>query len=305
MTGKRELAPDPTAIGDVSSPPFVRLPNPSTLFSVRALRLRQLAQTNPLAPYLTFLADLADAQARVQADLPPSGAPDAEAITRAREFGMPILDREFTARDPELDAIFTQLFDDTGTLDMPASAVAALSNAALAQTEQRGDMIAAVYAGLLPPDAVAEHIYIWHGLQLYFSRKAAVLEPRTVRPIADGVCPVCGSQPSGSMVVGWAGAHGARFCACSLCNVMWHYVRIKCICCGSTKGIGYKEVEGGEGAIKAETCDECRRWTKIIYHQTSPDAEPVADDVASLGIDILMRGEPYSRGGFAPLLAGL
>ncbi len=31
----------------------------------------------------------------------------------------------------------------------------------------------------------------------------------------------------------------------------------------------------------------------------------MTDDIASLGLDILMRETPYRRGGFSPLLAGL
>ena len=42
-------------------------------------------------------------------------------------------------------------------------------------------------------------------------------------------------------------------------------MRIKCALCGSTKGIAYQELEGGPGTIKAETCDACRTYVKILY----------------------------------------
>lgn len=305
MTGKPELTPDPTVIGDVSSPPFVRLPEPSTLFTGRAARLRQLAELSSLKPYLVFVAALTDAQDLLQAELPSATAPDPDAISRAREFGMPLLDRDKAADDDSLGVVFDRLFAEAAKIEMPQDAATAIANAASASRPQRRAMIDAIFAASLPPAAIAEHIYVWAGLQLHLSRLASALDPKVARPVADGVCPICGGLPSSSMVVGWAGAHGARFCACSLCNSQWHYVRIKCTCCGSTKGIGYKEVDGGDGVIKAETCDECQSWTKIIYQQKSSAAEPVADDVGSLGIDILMRAEPYHRGGFSPLLAGL
>ncbi|HUH49142.1 MAG TPA: formate dehydrogenase accessory protein FdhE [Mycoplana sp.] len=305
MTGKPDLAPDPTAIGDVSSPPFVRLPEPSTLFSGRAARLRQLAELSPLKPYLFFVAAITEAQARLQADLAPAHGPVPDTISRAQEFGMPLVDRDKAADDDGLDLVFDRLFAEATGVEMPENAAAALAKVANASRQERRAMVDAVFSGRLPDGAVAEHIYVWSGLQVYFSGLASRLDPKAARPVADGLCPICGSLPCSSMVVGWAGAHGARFCACSLCNSMWHYVRIKCTCCGSTKGIGYKEVEGGDGVIKAETCDECQSWTKIIYQQKSSGAEPVADDVGSLGIDLLMRSEPYRRGGFSPLLAGL
>lgn len=304
MAGKAGLVPDPTAIGEVSSPPFVRLPDPGSLFARRAARLRQLASVSPLEPYLRFVADLSEVQHQVATQIGAIPAASGQEIARASEFGMPLIDRAKAAGDENLAVIFDRLFAEAEVIDKPLGAAAALSGVAGASASRRRDMATAIFSGLLPPDEIAEHIYVWAALQVHFSQLASSLDPKAVRPVADGICPACGSLPSISMVVDWQGAHGARFCVCSLCSTMWHYVRIKCACCGSTKGIGFKEVEDGGGAVKAETCDECRSWLKIIYQKNSPDADPVADDVASLGMDMLMRAEPYRRGGFSPLLAG-
>ncbi|WEX74376.1 formate dehydrogenase accessory protein FdhE [Sinorhizobium numidicum] len=84
MKHKDAAAPDPTAIGDVSSPPFARLPDPTSLFAARAARLRQLAEASDLAPYLHFLAGLAAAQHIIQGDLPAAESPDAATLMRAR-----------------------------------------------------------------------------------------------------------------------------------------------------------------------------------------------------------------------------
>jgi len=303
MAGKNDLAPDPTVIGEISAPPFVRLPDPGDLFAKRAARLHLMGSVSPLKPYLEFIAGLTNAQARIHAALGAVEAPDASAS--GQEFGMPAIDRADAASQEALGSIFDRLFDEARSVAMPSDAASALDRAANASADERRRMIEAIFAGVLPPEAIAAHIYVWAGLQVHFTRLASALDPKSVKPVADGVCPSCGSLPSSSMVVGWLGAHGARFCSCSVCNTLWHYVRIKCVCCGSTKGIGYKEVEEGGGIIKAETCDECQSWVKIIYQQLSADADPVADDVASLGLDMLMRETPYRRGGFSPLLAGL
>jgi FdhE protein len=218
---------------------------------------------------------------------------------------MPAIDRADAISEPALNTVFDRLFERARNITKPQDAADALERVASSDAGERRRMIEALFAGVLPPEAIAEHIYIWAGLQLHFTRLASALDPKSLKPVADGVCPTCGSIPSSSMVVGWHGAHGARFCSCSICNTLWHYVRVKCVCCGSTKGIGYKEVEEGGGIIKAETCDECQSWVKIIYQQLSADADPMADDIASLGLDILMRETPYRRRGFSPLLAGL
>jgi FdhE protein len=81
-------------------------------------------------------------------------------------------------------------------------------------------------------------------------------------------------------------------------------VRIKCTLCGSTKGITYHGIDGDPGAIKTETCDACHRYVKILHQQKDPAIEPLADDVASLGLDLLMRGTVFSRGGVNPFLLG-
>jgi FdhE protein len=304
MSRKSAVMPDPTAIGNVSSPPFARLPDSASLFSVRAARLRQLAETSNLAPYLRFLAELVQAQHDIQTDLPLPESPDAKTIARAREFEMPPLDRGQIEVDKAVSTIFDRLFAAAAAIEKPVAATEALAHVTAADPAERLAMAHAVFSNTLPADAIAEHVFVWAGLQVHFARLASVLDVAALAPVADGVCPVCGGIPVSTMVVGWPGSHGARFCSCSLCGTLWHYVRIKCVLCGSTKGIGYKEIDGQGGVIKAETCDECHGWSKILYQDKLPDADPVADDVASLSLDILMREGPYHRGGFSPLLAG-
>ncbi len=304
MSRKSAIVPDPTAIGNISSPPFACLPGPSLLFSVRAARLRQLAETSNLAPYLRFLADLAQAQHDIQAGLPLPNGPDANTLARAREFAMPQLDRSQVAGDGTVGTLFDRLFAAAAAIEKPVAAAQALARVTSAEPLERLAMAETVFSNTLPGDAIAEHVFVWAALQVHFARLASVLDVAALAPVADGVCPVCGGMPVSSMVVGWPGSHGARFCSCSLCGTLWHYVRVKCVLCGSTKGIGYQEVDGQGGAIKAETCDECHHWSKILYQNKEPDADPVADDVASLSLDLLMREGPYHRGGFSPLLAG-
>ena len=304
MKRKGEAVPDPTAIGDVSSPPFVHLPDPASIFSTRSARLGRLAAASDLAPYLNFLAGLSRAQHDIQADLPAATIPDDAAMARAREFGMPPLDREGIARDDAISSVFDRLFDAAGAIPKPQAAAEALARVTKADAGSRIAMALAVFSNALPADAIAEHIFVWAALQVHFARLASALDPAVLVPVADGICPVCGAQPVSSLVVGWPGSHGARFCACSLCSTLWHVVRIKCVLCGSTKGIGYQEIEGEGGTVKAETCDACSGWSKIFYQNKAPDTDPVADDVASLRLDLLMREGPYRRGGFAPLLAG-
>ena len=166
-------------------------------------------------------------------------------------------------------------------------------------------MLRDVLADAIPAEALAEHVYVAAALQVHFARLAARLDADAPRAGRRRRLPeLAAARRSASMVVGWRGAHGSRFCACALCGTLWNYVRIKCVLCGSTKGIGYQEVEGGAGTVKAETCDNCRGYVKMLYQTKDPDLEPVADDVASLGLDLLVREGGYRRGSFNPFLIG-
>ena len=99
----------PEMIGQPVDPPFVRLPDPSTLFRVRAQRFAVLAQTHQLAPYLHFMAGLSEAQHRTCDGLPEPAMPDQADLDRAREYAMPPFDRGRFKTDAALDATFEKL----------------------------------------------------------------------------------------------------------------------------------------------------------------------------------------------------
>ncbi|MGK9236465.1 formate dehydrogenase accessory protein FdhE [Inquilinus limosus] len=297
--------PDPTVIGEVAAPPFARLPDPLQLFVDRALRLRALAARSEIGPYLRFLSDLAEMQYRIQDELPEPTMPDGAALARARAHAMPPLDRAGFTPDAIFAATFDRLTGAAAEIAMPPAAAAALERVRTAGRAQGESMLRAVLAGAIPADALAEHAFVAAALQVHFARMAARLEAGALVPVGTGACPCCGGPPVSTMVVGWRGAHGTRFCACGLCGTYWHHVRVQCVLCGGTKGIGYQEVGGGAGTVKAETCDSCHRYVKVLYQVKEADLEPVADDAGSLGLDLLIQQQgEYERGGFNPFLLG-
>jgi FdhE protein len=98
------------------------------------------------------------------------------------------------------------------------------------------------------------------------------------------------------------GYQGYRYLHCALCATEWHLVRIKCSHCESTAGIHYHTIEGGSTAIRAESCDECRTYRKICYQEHDMEVEPLADDLGSLSLDLLMTEAGFHRGSGNPLL---
>jgi len=113
---------------------------------------------------------------------------------------------------------------------------------------------------------------------------------------------VCGTLPVASIVRADERSQGYRYLHCALCATEWHLVRITCSQCQGTANIAYHSIEGGAEAVRAESCDACHTYRKILYQEKDPNVEPVADDLASLALDLLMSEAGYHRGSGNPLL---
>ncbi len=304
MASFTTIQPDPSVIGGVSKAPFVRLPDPGSLFARRAARFRALAEASELAPYLHFLGAIADCQAAILPGLPSPTPPDSAVIERSREFGMPPLDRGAFKADTALNVTFAKLFEAFATIEKPPAAADALAHVHGLDEAGRDAIVADMLTHASAADQVAEQAYVAAVLQVHFARLAAGLAEDSLVPVDVGICPACGGPPAVSMIAGWMGAEGARYAFCALCATLWNEVRVKCLACGSTKGIGLQEIDGQGGTIKAETCGECGSYVKVLYHNRDTALDPVADDVASVGLDMLLRDSPYRRAGFNPFLVG-
>jgi FdhE protein len=161
-------------------------------------------------------------------------------------------------------------------------------------------------------DAVAA-LLVMNALQVYWAVLAASFRPTDLKPLADapGLCPLCGTLPVTSVVQArhpmrptatcrarCAPASGTT-CACSAASVvppartspiapwlMW-----------TATAAG-----GARGAVRAETCDHCHSYRKILYLEKDPSLEPVADDLGTLALDLLLGEEGYARASQNPLL---
>lgn len=291
-------------IGEVVAPPFVRLPDPALLFAQRAMRFRALAAAGDLAPYLNFLGSLADVQHAIQDGLPAVGLPADSDLERAHEHAMPPLDRARFTADATFDETITRLLAHVARIAMPEAGKAALERVAGMDAAGRAALCRAVLDHAVPAESVADHVFPAAALQVHFARLAAGLDPGKLVPVGDGACPSCGGPPVASLIVDWPRAQGARFCACALCQTQWNYVRAKCVACGSLDQISFREVEGDAGLVKAESCGACGCYVKAMYQQKDPNMDPIADDVASLGLDLLMRETGTRRAAVNPFLVG-
>ncbi|MCO5090623.1 formate dehydrogenase accessory protein FdhE [Bosea sp. (in: a-proteobacteria)] len=298
------LQPDPSLIGGVPRARFAFPPEPVKLFQTRARRFAFLAETSRLAPYLAFLGRLSMLQARLCATLPPVEPVAADTLRLAAAGGMPPIDRAPLAADPLLAATLTALCDGAGEIDMPEPARLALEALGAAGEDDRLWLFDNLLADVIPEDSAAVHLFAGAAVQVHLARLAATLDPDALVPVRTGVCPACGGRPVTSSVTGTMGIENLRYATCSCCATRWNEVRIKCLCCGSTKAISYRSVETVDATVKAEVCSDCNHWVKILREEKNPTLDPVADDVGSLGLDALMKETGVVRGGVNLYLAG-
>ena len=295
---------DAAPIGDIAAPPFALLPDPATLFARRAERFRALAAMSELGPYLLFLAQLSAAQHAIQKGLSAPQPLSDEARERAREFAMPPLDRAGFVIDDVFRETFRRLLEAAARIAAPAETCAARERLTRIDDARLADMARAVLSDAVEPDELAGHIFVAAALQVHFARAAAQLDAARLVAVGDALCPACGAAPASSIVAETTGSHGSRFCACATCQTQWNYVRVKCVACGSTMGVSYQEIEDGAGVAKAEVCDACGSYVKILYQAKEPQVDPIADDVASLGLDMLVRETGVRRAGVNIFLSG-
>ncbi len=275
--------------------PFLFLPT-RDLFARRAERFRLLSEDHSLGDYLAFLALLADAQQNALNQFPIQSLPREQA--RCREHGMPLLDSRSWTRNPEWLGGLNMILREMSEAALPPAAsetVASLMQASEPSLEAIADR---VLAGDLASISPQELPFVAAALQVYWVHMASSFKEQAFGRLKQGgLCPVCGSYPAVGIVRGSGREQGLRYLSCSLCASQWHMVRIKCSSCESTEGIDQYALEGSNAAVKAESCNKCNSYLKLLYLEKDPQMEAMADDLASLSLDILMDKKGKMRGG--------
>ncbi len=274
--------------------PELLLP-PADVFLSRARRLEQLAEGHPIGDYLRFVAALARAQQESLEAGPAAELPAPERLAQCRDYQMPPLAPAGLGL-PDAWRDTARYLARTVQPELPAAGQAALLRVLEGQDAwldaQALQLLDGNFQGL---DAAAAPI-VGAALQVYWTRLARQPDPAQVaRPEHPNLCPVCGSHPVSSVVRIGGAENGLRYLHCALCNSEWHVVRAKCSNCDNTRGIAHYHLEGGNKVVQAESCPECRTYLKIVQQEKDPLADPVADDLATLTLDLLM-----DEAGFVP-----
>ena len=316
VTTIRISTPEEIAARAGEDAPFLRFPERASVFAEREMRLRQLAAGHAMRDFLIFAADIAQLQQRELARGVTLPLPDAEELQRTAAAGAPPLPAADWPRPAAWRDVLRRM---VAALEQRASAGNArdtlkrLAAAGDPELEQQADrLLNGVMLGLelgWAPLIGAALQVLWSELLLQTRARAEAAGQRAFGRVPDASsCPACGSRPTAS-VVRIDGRHaGLRYLHCSLCSLQWHRVRIECTHCGRNEKIHYQSLQAqagapanltgaAEGAVRAECCDDCGHYLKVVLMDKDPHAEPVADDLASLTLDLLVSDTGVQRHG--------
>ena len=279
---------DPTR-ETVGQPVPIILPDLTTLFVRRADRLQRLADGHPMAEWLRFMVRVARAQHDAVLALAPADA--VEVIE-----GVAPLSTDGHRRNPGWREGLQVLLRALARPALPDQAGEALRQAQARDTAALESLADGCQHGGLQQGQVGEALYVAAALSVYSARHAAVLPAADVHLLPPrGRCPVCGSAPVAGVITAAGQAPGVRYLHCGLCATAWNHVRAVCITCGGSRGLALLEIEGADGAVQAEICDDCHSYAKMLHQAKDMAVEPMADDLASLGLDMLVSEAGYQR----------
>ncbi|MGF6394389.1 formate dehydrogenase accessory protein FdhE [Pseudomonas plecoglossicida] len=280
-------------------PPFLHLP-PANLFELRAARLEHLAEGNALGQYLKLVARLCRVQQRL-VDNPPGVLPVAEERQRlCISHGLPPLAADSLVREGSwlvwLQALLGHFIEET--TGPVGEALQVLRNS---DDDQRKGWGIALLAGQYDAVPAALVPFMGAALQAAWSSWLLALPTPELKP-GDSLaqCPACGSPAMAGVVRNRGKHNGLRYLACSLCACEWHVVRVKCVYCESSKDLRYTSLDDdrhapGKAPLRAECCPGCDTYLKQSYLENDAAAEALADDLASLALDIRLDEEGYHR----------
>ena len=258
--------------------------------------LRELAPGHELEAFLRMVAALVDAQQAALGQLPPGVLPGPAELAKAKKAGRAPVDPAQWPRDPSWQAALARLLASVDETALPEPARQARAALAKARPEDLEAMADRFLSGEILPTEAARSVFVAAALQVVWTRMAALIDREDLRGDRPetGECPSCGSPALAGLVSPGGTKFGHRHLHCSLCATSWRYVRSRCVHCGSTDKISYRQL-AGTTFLRAECCEACHGYSKVFFLEAARPLEPLADDLASLGLDLLVGEEGFAR----------
>lgn len=287
--------------GDV---PAIRLPDPARIFLDRAERFDALAKDHSLGEWLSFLGRLSRAQHEALEEVADVGLPDADELDRARSHGMPPLTAASYKRPPAWRAALGRIVE-TVQPDAPEGLRDTLATLLVTSSDGLEKLADQLLSSEPDKNDLSRLPLVAAAVQVLFTHLAGQLDADRLPPMeARSICPCCGSLPVASIIRADGPVENLRYAHCTLCNTEWNVPRATCVLCGDDEQLALHEIDGDDGIARAESCDACHSYLKIIYQGHNAHVDPVADDLASIALDMLVDEAGFERAGPNLLLIG-
>ena len=288
------------ASASYTAPPLL-FSNPKNLYQRRAARLRELAQDHPLADYLLFAAAIADAQLELLESMPIPQDPRLQALSGEQLANKP-LDVKNWQRDPIWRKLLTALLEKLkpSANDQILTTIEWLEKAADSELEELADNVLAQEFATISSDKA---VFVWAALSLYWLQLVQQIPHNAKQESTENLhcCPVCNTAPTASLVH-FGSQQGLRYLHCALCESEWNMVRSQCSNCGQNKELDYWSIDDYMAAIRSESCGSCKSYLKIMFQEKEPKVEVIADDLASLFLDMEMEEKGFMKSGLNPFI---
>nr|WP_311461688.1 formate dehydrogenase accessory protein FdhE [uncultured Aggregatibacter sp.] len=288
------------AAASYTAPPLL-FSSPKNLYQRRAARLRELAQDHPLADYLLFAAAIADAQLELLENMPIPQDPRLEKLSGEQLAHQPLNARHWQ-RDPIWRKLLTALLEKLkpSANDQILTTIEWLEKAADSELEELADNVLAQEFATISSDKA---VFVWAALSLYWLQLVQQIPHNAKQESTENLhcCPVCNTAPTASLVH-FGSQQGLRYLHCALCESEWNMVRSQCSNCGQNKELDYWSIDDYMAAIRSESCGSCKSYLKIMFQEKEPKVEVIADDLASLFLDMEMEEKGFMKSGLNPFI---
>ena len=288
------------AAASYTAPPLL-FSSPKNLYQRRAARLRELAQDHPLADYLLFAAAIADAQLELLENMPIPQDPRLEKLSDEQLAHQP-LNAQHWQRDPIWRKLLTALLEKLkpSANDQILTTIEWLEKAADSELEELADNVLAQEFATISSDKA---VFVWAALSLYWLQLVQQIPHNAKQESTENLhcCPVCNTAPTASLVH-FGSQQGLRYLHCALCESEWNMVRSQCSNCGQNKELDYWSIDDYMAAIRSESCGSCKSYLKIMFQEKEPKVEVIADDLASLFLDMEMEEKGFMKSGLNPFI---
>ncbi|UNE53826.1 formate dehydrogenase accessory protein FdhE [Bartonella machadoae] len=296
------------------SPTFVIPPDQELLFAKRAQRFAHLADNTSDKERLLFWTHFCHAQHQSTEQFKDFAIP----LSRFSTSSTPPFDRLKLLSLGLYDSIIADFLKRLLTLPLPSQAFSATKQEALVRTKQQKDQWRLWGQNLLnhtlPPQQLAEHLFIMGALQILYSLTASQLDPQSLTRQQNNLCPACGGTHSANLIMDVKPSEPLKFCSCLYCGTLWSIPRNQCSFCETTQNISLHPVENMPNGIFPndifpnsiffETCKICRSYCKQLNKHENPRLDVFADDIAMPTLHVLHKGSfHFAYKNFNPALA--